>query len=176
MDATRFDRLGRALLAAAPAALHCAPLGAGWPFPPRVRLIPVPRRPARSPESRPRSSTSRSPPAAPSCPERAPAALSSRYRWRGSPPHRLVLGPSDRLAGTVRIADFVAAPVFDLVDPPNAALVAETVAGEAVVVVELTSPATTRRRGQRSTEQPAGRGAGWGAGSAGWAADGAGCP
>jgi hypothetical protein len=46
----------------------------------------------------------------------------------------------DRLVGTVRTADFATEPVFDVADPPNAALVAETAEGEAVVVVELTAP------------------------------------
>jgi hypothetical protein len=46
----------------------------------------------------------------------------------------------NRFAGMVRTEDFVAERVFDPADPPNAALVASTAAGDDVLIVSLANP------------------------------------
>ena len=96
-------------------------------------------------------------------PQQGTDGVTHELRLEGVTPHTVWFASRpDRLAGTVRTADFVTEPVFDAADPPNAALVAETAEGEAVVVVELTAPRYDPTAGTVSygvtvlTEEPGG--------------------
>ena len=74
-------------------------------------------------------------------PQQGTDGVTHELTLEGVTPHTVWFASRpDRLAGTVRTADFVTEPVFDAADPPNAALVTETAEGEVVVVVELTEP------------------------------------
>ena len=141
MDATRFDRLTRFLASRRSRRAALATGGVG------LAIRALRRNDARAQEATPvaeaqievlyvQVATSGS-----FRPQPGAGGVTHELTLEGVTPHTVWFSDRpDRLAGTVRTADFVAEPVFDVADPPNAALVAETAEGEAIIVVELTAP------------------------------------